>query len=420
MVKSMSGGFVVKLIAVMVASCLISCKATDSSTTISANPNKHVAAACALPALVDVDQLPVIHELPNPFQGTNGKVIKSKKDWVCRRAEIGAQEEAYQLGAKPAAPASVMAEMQGENLLVSVTDKGKTASFTAKITYPKTGKAPYPAIIGMGGSWINNEALAKQGVAVIQFPNDAIAEQLNGSSRGKGMFYDLYGKDQATGALMAWAWGVSRLIDALETTSASQINPSRLGITGCSRNGKGALVAGAFDERIKLTIPQESGSGGSASWRVSDDQKALGQNVQTLAQIVTENVWFADGFKRFARSANRLPYDQHSLMGMVAPRGLLLIENTSMEWLGNRSAYTSALAAREIWRALGIEGDFGFSQLGGHNHCQLPAAQVPEIAAFVQKFLLDGTAANTAIFKSDEEFALNKETWINWKTPQLK
>ncbi|GGY84167.1 hypothetical protein GCM10011613_31350 [Cellvibrio zantedeschiae] len=412
----MRAGYV-SLSVAAIAACLVSCQAADSSKTSS---RASTAAACSLPALPDFAQLPVISELPNPFVGLNGKTIKSKKDWACRRAEIGAQAQAYELGTKPAAPERITAELQGENLIVSVADKGKTISFTAKITYPKTGKAPYPAVIGMGGSWLNNEELAKQGVAVIQFPNNDVAEQLNGSSRGKGKFFELYGADHSAGALIAWAWGVSRLIDGLEATPASRINASRLGITGCSRNGKGALVAGAFDERIKLTIPQESGSGGSASWRVSDDQKAAGQNVQTLAQIVTENVWFTDSFKRFGQSANRLPIDQHSIMGMVAPRGLLVIENTSMEWLGNRSAYTAVLGAREIWRAHGIETDFGFSQLGGHNHCQLPAAQVPEVNAFVQKFLLDAVKTDTAIFKSDQEFDLNKDRWINWKTPQLK
>lgn len=413
----MRSGFVVALFATTVAVGLVSCTASDSPQTSSL---KYPPSFCNLAPLLGFEHLPAIAELPNPFVGINGKMIKTKKDWACRRAETGAQAQAYELGTKPGAPEAVSAELKGENLVVTVADKGKSISFTAKITYPKTGKAPYPAVIGMGGSWINNEELAKQGVAVIQFPNNDVAEQLNGGSRGKGKFFDLYGADHSAGALIAWAWGVSRLIDALEATSASQINTNRLGVTGCSRNGKGALVAGAFDERIKLTIPQESGSGGSASWRVSDDQKAAGQNVQTLAQIVTENVWFTDSFKRFGQSANRLPIDQHSLMGMVAPRGLLVIENTSMEWLGNRSAYTAAVAAREIWRAHGIESDFGFSQLGGHNHCQLPAAQVPEVNTFVQKFLLDEVKVNTTIFKSDQEFTLDKERWINWKTPVLR
>jgi len=400
---------------VLMASGLAACNSTDSSI-------KHDTklSACAKHTLIDIAQLPVIAELPNPFLKANGKLISTKQDWACRRAEIGAQAQAYQLGDKPTAPEHVKAELQGESLLVTVVDNGKALNFTAKITLPKTGKAPYPAIIGMGGIWLNRDELGSQGIALIEFPNNELAEQLNGGSRGKGKFYDLYGKDHSAGALMAWAWGVSRLIDALELSPNSPINANRLGITGCSRNGKGALVAGAFDERIKLTIPQESGSGGSASWRVSDDQKALGQNVQTLSQIVTENVWFADKFKLFGESANRLPYDQHSLMGMVAPRGLLVIENTSMEWLGNRSAYTSALAAREIWRAHGLESSFGFSQLGGHNHCQLPAAQVPEVAVFVQKFLLNDATANTTLFRSDTEFQVNKEQWINWQTPRLK
>ncbi|HOY23298.1 MAG TPA: hypothetical protein PK002_09085, partial [Cellvibrio sp.] len=196
---------------VLVASGLVACKTTNSKST-----NDQEVASCADVKVADIGQLPVINELPNPFLKTNGKVIRAKKDWACRRTEIGAQAQAYQLGDKPAAPEQVKAELQGDNLLVTVIDKGKTLSFTAKITRPKTGKAPYPAVIGMGGSWINNEALAKQGIALIQFPNNEIAEQLNGGSRGKGKFYEVYGGDHSAGALIAWAWGVSRLIDALE------------------------------------------------------------------------------------------------------------------------------------------------------------------------------------------------------------
>src|SRR5699024_9940188 len=104
-----------------------------------------------------------------------------------------------------------------------------------------------------------------------RFPNNELAQQRGPQSRGKGKFYKMFGDSSAhsAGALMAWAWGVSRLIDALESTPGTKINYHRLGVTGCSRNGKGALVAGAFDERIILTIPQESGAGGVASWRIS-------------------------------------------------------------------------------------------------------------------------------------------------------
>jgi len=170
------------------------------------------------------------------------------------------------------------------------------------------------------------------GVAVINFPNDEIAQQINTGSRGIGKFYDLYGSGHSAGALMSWAWGVSRLIDALETTPEAEIDAARLGVTGCSRNGKGALVAGAFDEKILLTIPQESGSGGAASWRVSEYQKLSGKNVQTLSQIVTENCWFRYSFSQYAYSADELPFDHHSIEALCAPRALLVIENTWKEW----------------------------------------------------------------------------------------
>jgi len=62
-------------------------------------------------------------------------------------------------------------------------------------------------------------------------------------------------------AMTAWVWGASRIIDTLEMTPAAQINTGRMAVTGCSRDGKGALMAGAFETRFALTIPQESGSG---------------------------------------------------------------------------------------------------------------------------------------------------------------
>lgn len=100
------------------------------------------------------------------------------------------------------------------------------------------------------------------GVAAITFDNSQIAQQNDQSSRGQGLFYTLYGANHSAGALMAWAWATSLIIDRLEATPAARINTSRIGVTGCSRNGKGALVAGAFDSRIALTVPQESGTGG--------------------------------------------------------------------------------------------------------------------------------------------------------------
>jgi hypothetical protein len=239
------------------------------------------------------------------------------------------------------------------------------------------------------------------------------------SSRGKGKFFDLYGSNYNAGATMAWAWGVSRLIDALETTPSANIDTKRLGATGGSRLGKGALAVGAFDERIVLTIPQESGSGGTASWRVSDYQKSQGQNVQTLSQIIGENCWFSTSLNQFSNQTNKLPIDQHQVLAMCAPRALLIIENTSMEWLGNLSCYTSAQAARLVYEGLGIQDRMGFSQIGGHDHLAFPASQKPEVTAFTQKFLIGGGTGNTNVNKTDGNFTFDKARWVDWTVPTL-
>jgi len=283
-------------------------------------------------------------------------------------------------------------------------------------------------MIAIGKSGLDNAVLANLGVALIRFPNNDIAAQQNGQSRGQGSFYTLYGSDHGAGAMMAWAWGVSRLIDALETTPGTQIDPKRLGVTGCSRNGKGALVVGAFDERIALTIPQESGSGGSASWRVSEFQRQQwlaagspdGQDVQTLHQIVKENVWFRTSFSQFSDSVNKLPFDHHQLMGLVAPRALLVIENTSMYWLGKSSTFTNSAIAHRIYEALGIPERMAFSQLGDHEHCQLPASQQPLVTAYLQKYLIGGGTENTTVIETDGGFVVDEARWVDWSTPALE
>ena len=163
--------------------------------------------------------------------------------------------------------------------------------------------------------------------------------------------------------MMAWAWGVSRIMDALESTPATEIDTTRVAVTGCSRNGKGALVAGAFEPRIALTIPQESGSGGDACWRLSDVQLAQGEQVQTLSEIVTENVWFSTEFATFSGKTGLLPFDHHMLVGLIAPRPLLAIENAAYLWLGPWSCFGCMKTAHTIWEALGVPDQMGFSEV---------------------------------------------------------
>jgi hypothetical protein len=370
-----------------------------------------------LPALAD---LPSVDALPDPFLSLDGRRITRADQWECRRTEIAAQAAAYELGDNPGKPASVTGSFDGTAGTINVTasDGTKTASFSATVTLPTTGSAPYPAMIGMGGISIDPGGLNAMGVATIVFPNDAVAAQVDSSSRGKGAFYDLYGADHPAGAMMAWAWGVSRLIDVIEQTPAAQIDATRLGVTGCSRNGKGALIAGAFEPRIGLTIPQESGSGGAASWRISDAQYASGTVVQTLFEITGENVWFRKSFSAFNYAAKQLPFDHHMIEGLVAPRALLIIENSSQVWLGNLSTYNDSVAAHAIWQALGLPDHMGVSQIGDHAHCMWNGSQQAEVTAYVQKFLIGGGTASTTVMKTDGGYTFD-QTWAPWPIPTL-
>jgi hypothetical protein len=368
--------------------------------------------ACNIPELPSFNELTETSYLPDPFKFLDGSRVSSKADWKCRQAEISALSQKFQYGYKPCIDYdATSANSNGNTLTVTVEENGRSISFDCSITYPDNGQAPYPAVIGIGYSFLNNDQLLDLGVAVINFPQDEIALQNDAGSRGQGKFYDLYCESHSAGAIMAWSWGISRLIDAIEKTPDANIDPMYLAVTGCSRNGKGA-----FDERITLTIPQESGSGGTASWRVSDFQ---GSDVQRLRQIVTENTWFRKNFDQFSTSVNKVPYDQHSIMGLCAPRGLLVIENTSMVWLGNLSTWTAGKAAHKIWEALGVPDNMGFSQVGHGNHCQLPTVQHPEVEAFIRKFLLKEENVNTSVMKTDGNLHFDEDKWINWSVPTL-
>lgn len=368
-----------------------------------------------LPAVSELGSIP---KLPDPFMFMDGKRMTRVDDWTQRRCEISQLVQKYVYGPKPPKPSTVTGAYRDNEITVHCSENGKSISFKATIAYPPTGTAPYPAIIFIG-PWMTlpKQELDAMEIAVIIFPNDDLGRQGGLKDRGKGKFYDLYGSDHLASSLMAWAWGVSRLIDVLEQTPQANIDPARLGVTGCSRNGKGALVCGAFDERIALTIPTESGAGGTSSWRVADAMLAAGQNVQTARQIVTENTWMSPVFEQFGDAVEKLPVDQHMVASLCAPRSLLITDNTSISWLGPEASYTAAIAAHKVWEALGVPDRMGLVQTSHGDHCGFK--EIDELRAFCTTFLLDGQA-DTNILKTDGDFNLDVSEWIDWDVPALE
>ncbi|KAI4764326.1 hypothetical protein E4T52_03582 [Aureobasidium sp. EXF-3400] len=353
-------------------------------------------------------------KLPDPFKFANGRPVKTLSDFACRQREVSELFQTLELGVKPGTPDVVSGSISGSNLTVTVSVHGKTISFTPQVTYPPNGTAPYPAIIAFGGLTIP----APSGVAIIIYNNDEIGAQLNQSSRGQGKFFELYPNKIANGAMVAWAFGVSRIIDVLETLPEAKIDTNKIAVTGCSRNGKGALVTGALDSRIALTFPQESGSGGTACWRLSDYENHNG-STQTASEIVQENVWFGTQFDDFANTTvNMLPFDHHMLAGLVAPRGLLVIDNIGYEWLGPWSSFGCMKTARKIYQALGASDHLGYSMSPSHLHCSFPSYQSPQLQAFIDKFLFD-KASDTDFFTSAGNITFDDAQWVDWSTPRL-
>lgn len=378
---------------------------------------ENTGADCPDPPLASFSELPTTETLPNPFVWSDSTlgIISSRSDWRCRRAEIGAEIQHYELGGKPAPPNMLKADFSDSTLTVTVEVNGDPLSLTASVTVPD-GESPVPAVIGVdftGTGSLPSNIFTSRGIATIRYNFDQLAPAgFNDVQRGDGGFYELY-PDSKAGFFAAWSWGVSRIIDGLEQTSGHGIDVSKLAVTGCSFAGKIALFSGAFDERIALTIAQEPGGGGDAAWRVTEtlegDRETL-RNAQGAP-------WYRKNVSRFNDSVTKLPYDHHELMAMVAPRALLVLGNPDFEWLAEESGHVACKAAEEVWSALGVSDRFGFSKVGGHKHCQLPESQVPEVAAFVEKFLLVDEGADTDIARSP--YNTNLSRWIPWETPQL-
>ena len=375
---------------------------------------ENTGADCEAPPFPSYSNLPTVASLPDPFAWSDGSGrIGTFEDWRCRRAEIAAEIQEYELGYKPEPPSDLAVRYANGALTITVTEDGDSITLTAPVDVPD-GDGPFPVMIGAGsfGSGVGSlpgDIFASRDVAVVRFNVGDISTDTHGGNRS-GDFYSVY--STSIGKMAGWAWGVSRIIDAIEQTPELNLDTSRIGVTGCSFAGKIALFSGAFDERIALTIAQEPGGGGAAAWRVSD---TLG-NVETLN--ATNGSWFAPTFKsRFGNTPEKLPFDHHELMALVAPRALLVLGNPDYEWLAEEAAHVSGAAAYRVWSGLGVRDRFGLSIVDGHGHCQLPNSQRPEVEAFVDKFLLGDEGAETRVVVSPYQTDLS--TWIPWSAPDL-
>lgn len=339
-----------------------------------------------------------VRELRDPMQWVSRDAkVTNLTEWNERREEIARLIQQYEIGTLPSVERNqIAARMSGDTLYVTVTVGKESLTLSSYIQYPKSGKTPFPLMIGSSRISLPDTLFANRPIARMNFNE----RQVNGYSQFRGDldkanygFVRLYPELIDNGAYSMWAWGFQRIIDGLEILGpeVTMIDTKHIGVTGCSYAGKMALFCGAFDPRVCLTIAQEPGGGGAAAWRVSHTM----EGVEDLDK--TDYHWFKESLREqfHGDSVYYLPYDHHELVSMVCPRAFLMLGNTDYKWLADSSAYVSVNAARTVWQRLGIKDRMGYSILGGHPHCMLPKEQFPEVEAFIDKYLLDKKEINT-------------------------
>ncbi|HEY7115958.1 MAG TPA: hypothetical protein VH475_05210, partial [Tepidisphaeraceae bacterium] len=278
-----------------------------------------------------VEKLPSVKELPDPFMFQDGSRVKSREDWDRRRAELQAMILYYEFGQMPPAPGNTKAVERvsgGYKAMKDVTHKvfkvtcgpDDKISFTLDLLMPK-GKGPFPVILRGDLGWgklddtIATEVLGR-GYILAEFDRTELAPD---SKRYKETgIYQGY-PDAECGGLAAWAWGFHRCVDVLQTLD--YVAKDKIAVTGHSRGGKAALLAGATDTRIALTAPNDSGCGGAGCYKF---QAPKSEDIVAITRSFP--FWFGPRFTSFIGHIDQLPFDHHELKALCAPRALLETE----------------------------------------------------------------------------------------------
>lgn len=329
--------------------------------------------------------------LPDLMTFRDGSKVASAEAWPKRRAEIAEAFEREIYGRVPAHVPKVTWEVVSttegtsggvptitRNLVGHVDNSGFPkikVEIQANFTVPKNAPGPLPVIMqfgfGFGGNrpgfsppaggpkpWTqqaieNGWAYGTIVPNSIQPDNNRLREGVIGlTNKGEPR------GPEDWGALRAWAWGVSQLIDYFQATPASGVDPAKVCITGVSRYGKAALVATAFDTRIAAGFVASSGAGGAKLFR-----RDFGELLENVASR-GEYHWMAGNFLKYAaaeassgpKTAADLPVDQHMLIALCAPRPCLIsygIVPGDPNWVDAPGSFAATVLAGTAWRLLG-------------------------------------------------------------------
>ncbi|MGO9481730.1 MAG: acetylxylan esterase [Candidatus Kryptoniota bacterium] len=324
--------------------------------------------------------------LPDPLKLDNGKsVTTAEMWWKEKRPEIMAQFDSEIYGEVPADVPAVHWEVVSTKdttvgkipvitkELAGRVDNSMDTSISVNIqvtlTTPAEVKRPVPVVMEFGfvfppgfkfpglpqetGPTWQEQVLDKGWGYAIYVPTSVQAD--NGAGLSEGII-GLVNKGQPRpleqwGALRAWAWGASRVLDYFETDKS--VDAKKVGLEGVSRYGKAVLLTMAMDQRFAIVCVGSSGKGGAALYR-----RDYGEDMGNICSS-GEYHWFAGNFIKYILAPNDLSIDSHELIDLCAPRPVFISEGSPEHegnWVDDRGQFMAAAAAGSVYELLGEKG----------------------------------------------------------------
>ena len=325
-------------------------------------------------------------KLPDPFLAHGGKRIQTPGGWwKIRRPEIVEDFDRQIYGRVPAdvppVTWTVKSSTEGVKAGVPITTQvlvghvdnsacpALSVDIEATLLVPRDAEKPMPVIVQLCGwifyntkdkngnpaPWLTwQDQVLKRGWACATLDTDTLQ-----ADNGAGLTQGIIGlvnrgrprSPEDWGALRAWAWGASRLLDYFETVPA--LDSKKVAVEGHSRWGKAALVTMAYDQRFASAYVSSSGEGGAKLHR-----RNYGEPVENLASS-GEYHWMAGNFMKYAGPLtwDDLPVDAHELIALCAPRPVFLsCGNAGDTWVDARGEFMAAAAAQKVYEFLGKKG----------------------------------------------------------------
>lgn len=314
--------------------------------------------------MTNIEKLLAERNLPSVLEYANGARIETKEAFEIRKEEIKEMLQRFEYGFLPLKPECMRVECiksddafcAGKAVLshlrcVCVLN-GKEFSFPITSVVPvKKGK--YPAFVHINfrpdvpDRYQPTEEIVDRGYAVFSFCYQDVAKDDDTENACEPYLRRFPNTPSATGKIAMWAWAAMRVMDYIETLDT--IDPAHVAVVGHSRLGKTALLAGAFDERFQYVISNDSGCSGAAIGRGK-----IGEDVASITKVFP--FWFCPQYVLSGSQGTCLPFDQHFLLALSAPRHLMIGSAKEDTWADPTSEFLSLAAVNDVYALYGKKG----------------------------------------------------------------